>query len=94
MQCQFDNSPRQINVSMRCSVANLHAFFMWCAFCFVTRVVRNPVLIRNSMELIKEITDILREIIASGDEQGFRRLKEIVRVFKDSRQSVESRALH
>jgi hypothetical protein len=46
------------------------------------------------MQLIKEITEILREIISSGDEQRFRQLQEIVRVFKDSRHSQESRALH
>jgi hypothetical protein len=46
------------------------------------------------MGLIKEITDILREIISSGDEESFRQLQEIVRAFNDSRRHAESRALH
>jgi hypothetical protein len=56
--------------------------------------VKNPVLIRKSMKLIKEITDILREIISSGDEERFRQLQELVHAFNDSRQQVGSRALH
>ena len=57
-------------------------------------VVRNPTLIRKSMELIKEITQILREIIASGDEERFRQLQEIIHALNDSRQDLGSRALH
>jgi hypothetical protein len=56
--------------------------------------MKNPVLIRNSMRLIKEILEILREIISSGDEESLRRLQEIVRAFVESRQDVGNRALH
>jgi hypothetical protein len=68
-------------------------FLVWCAFCFVNAVMRNPVLIRKSMQLIKEITEILRKIISSGDEEKLRQLQEIVRAFND-RQDVGSHALH
>lgn len=94
MTCQFDTAVRQIIVPARRTAAYLKAFSAWCAFCFVIAVVRNPVLIRKSMELLKEITEMLRDIIASGDEERFRRLQEVVRALNESRQSVESRALH
>lgn len=57
-------------------------------------IVRNPTLIRNSMELIKEMTQILREIIASGDEERLRQLKEIIHALNDPRQNLGGRALH
>jgi hypothetical protein len=81
-------------VSVRRTRSKFKVFSVWCVFCFATTVVRNPVLIRKSMKLIKEITEILREIISAGDEERLRQLQEIVRAFNESRQRVESRALH
>jgi hypothetical protein len=46
------------------------------------------------MELIQEMIQILREIIASGDEERFRHLQEIIHALNDSRQDLGSRALH
>ena len=46
------------------------------------------------MELIKEMTQILREIIASGDEERLRQLKEIIHALNDPRQNLGGRALH
>ena len=37
------------------------------------------------MELLKELTDILREIISSGDEEGLQRLQEMVRAIAETR---------
>lgn len=81
-------------VSVRRTRSKFKVFSVWCTFCFATTLVKNPVLIRKSMKLIKEITEILREIISSGDEERLRQLQEIVRAFNESRQRVESRALH
>jgi hypothetical protein len=81
-------------VSVRRGRSKFKVFSVWCAFCFGTTLVKNPVLIRKSMKLIKEITEILREIISSGDEERLRQLQEIVRAFNESRQRLESRALH
>ena len=46
------------------------------------------------MKLIKEITDVLREIISSNDEESLRQLQQIVRAFIDVRHDTGSRALH
>lgn len=92
--CQFDSSLCQMIVPVRRTGSKFKVFSVWCAFCFATTVVRNPVLIRKSMKLIKEITEILREIISSGDEERLRQLQQIVRAFNDSRQPMGSRALH
>ena len=94
MPCQIDNKIRQISVPAQRTVLNFKAFCLWCAFCLVLTVVTNPVLIRKSMELIKEITEMLREIISSGDEERFRQLQEIVRAFNHARQHMGNRALH
>jgi hypothetical protein len=40
---------------------------------------KNPVLRGKSMELLKDLTQILQEIIRSGDEESFRRLEETIR---------------
>ena len=37
---------------------------------------KNPILRRKSMELLKNLTDILREMISSGDAEGVQRLQE------------------
>jgi hypothetical protein len=45
------------------------------------------------MELLKNLTQILREIIGSGDEECFRRLEETIRAIDASRQKP-GRTLH
>jgi hypothetical protein len=44
-----------------------------------------PILRRKSMELLKDLTQILQEIIGSGDEESFRRLEETIRAIDESR---------
>jgi hypothetical protein len=46
---------------------------------------KTPILRRKSMELLKDLTQILREIIGSGDEESFRRLEETIRAIDDGR---------
>ena len=46
---------------------------------------KNPILRRKSMELLKDLTQILQEIIGSGDEESFRRLEETIRAIDESR---------
>jgi len=46
---------------------------------------KTPILRRKSMELLKDLTQILREIIGSGDEERFRRLEETIRAIDESR---------
>lgn len=46
------------------------------------------------MKLIKEFTEILREIISSNDEEKFRQLEEIVRAYNRPQPKVENRVLH
>lgn len=57
------------------------------------RTEKNPILRRKSMELLKDLTEILREIIGSGDEESFRRLEETIRAIDKSRQKP-GRTLH
>lgn len=45
------------------------------------------------MELLKELTHILQEIIGSGDEESLRRLEETIRAIDESRQR-SGRTLH
>jgi hypothetical protein len=52
-----------------------------------------PILHRKSMELLKDLTQILQEIIASGDEESLRRFKETIRALDESRRR-SGRALH
>jgi hypothetical protein len=54
---------------------------------------KNPILRRKSMELLKELTHILQEIIGSGDEESLRRLEETIRAIDESRQR-SGRTLH
>jgi hypothetical protein len=54
---------------------------------------KNPVLRGKSMELLKDLTQILQEIIRSGDEESFRRLEETIRAIGESRQK-SGRTLH
>ena len=46
---------------------------------------KNPILRRKSMELLKDLTQILQEIIGFGDEESFRRLEETIRAIDESR---------
>ena len=46
---------------------------------------KTPILRGKSMELLKELTQILQEIIRSGDEESFRRLEETIRALDESR---------
>ena len=52
-----------------------------------------PILRRKSMELLKDLTQILQEIIGSGDEESFRRLEETIRAIDESRRKP-GRTLH
>jgi hypothetical protein len=52
---------------------------------------RNAMLRRQSMELLKELTEILQRIISSGDEQSLVRLRETIRALCESRRENESR---
>ena len=54
---------------------------------------KSPRLRRKSMELLKELTQILQEIIGSGDEESFRRLEETIRALDASRRKP-ARTLH
>ena len=44
--------------------------------------MRNPTMIRSSMQLLKELTDVLREIISSSDEESFRQLQQTLALAK------------
>jgi len=59
----------------------------------MTTAEKNPILRRKSMELLKDLTQILREIIGSGDEESFRRLEETIRALDESRRKP-GRMLH
>ena len=54
---------------------------------------KNPILRRKSMELLKDLTQILQEIIGSGDEESFRRFEETIRAINESRRKP-GRTLH
>jgi hypothetical protein len=41
------------------------------------------------MELLKELTQILREIIGSGDEESFRQLETTIRAMDESRRKPD-----
>ena len=51
----------------------------------MTTAENKPILRRKSMELLKDLTQILQEIIGSGDEESFRRLEETIRAIDESR---------
>jgi hypothetical protein len=57
-------------------------------------VEQNPTLRRKSMELLKELTQILQEIIRSGDEESLRRLEETIRALDENRRKLGGRTLH
>ena len=49
---------------------------------------------RKSMELLKDITQILREILSSGDEEGLRQLEKTIRTLEQTRRKPGSHAIH
>jgi hypothetical protein len=53
---------------------------------------KNPIL-RRKLELLKDLTQILQEIIGSGDENSLRRLEETIRAIDESRRKP-GRTLH
>jgi hypothetical protein len=53
---------------------------------------KNAALRRQSMELLKELTEILQRIISSGDEQSLVRLRETIRALYEGRRESESRS--
>jgi hypothetical protein len=53
------------------------------------RTEKSRILRRRSMELLKDLTHILREIICSDDEDGFRRLEETIRAIDESRRKPD-----
>ena len=59
----------------------------------MTTAEKNPILRRKSMELLKDLTQILREIIGSGDEESLRRLEETIRALDENRRKLR-RTLH
>lgn len=56
--------------------------------------IPNPALRRKSMELLKNIIRMLQEILSSGDEEGFRRLEETIRVLEQTRHKPRGHAVH
>jgi hypothetical protein len=48
-----------------------------------------PILRRKSMELLKEVIQILQEIIGSGDEESLRRLEATIRALDESRRKPD-----
>jgi hypothetical protein len=49
---------------------------------------------RKSMELLKDVTEILREILSSGDEEGLRHVEETIRALEQTRHKPGSHAIH
>jgi hypothetical protein len=54
-------------------------------------VGNNETLRRQSMELLKELTEILQRIIGSGDEQSLSRLRETIGALYESRRKAADR---
>ena len=52
---------------------------------------KNATLRRQSMELLKELTEILQRIIGSGDEQSLSRLRETINALYESRRKDADR---
>lgn len=58
------------------------------------RDMDKPALRRKSMELLKDITQILREILSSGDEEGLRQFEKTIRALEQTRHKPGSHAIH
>jgi hypothetical protein len=56
--------------------------------------LEKPALRRQSMELLKDITRMLRDILSSGDEEGFRQLEKTIRMLEETRHKPGSNAVH
>ena len=50
---------------------------------------KTPILRGKSIELLKDLTQILQEIIRSGDEESFRRVEETIRAIDESRRKPD-----
>jgi len=48
-------------------------------------IMNTSILRRKSIELLKELTQILQEIIGSGDEESIRRLEQTIRNLDETR---------
>jgi hypothetical protein len=46
------------------------------------------------MELVKEIIQLLQQILSSGDEEGLRQLEETIHVLRKTRHIPGSHAIH
>lgn len=55
---------------------------------------RNPAMRRKSMALLRDITQMLREIISSDDEEGLRQFEETIRALRQARHIPGSHAIH
>jgi hypothetical protein len=55
----------------------------------IMRREKSRILRRRSIELLKDLTHIVREIIGSGDEESFRQLEETIRAIDESRRKPE-----
>lgn len=99
----IDNLTRRLaKLSRDLSATSLdfQTFYVVCVLLYRYRpeaemmtVEKNPTLRRKSMELLKELTQILQEIIGSGDEESLRRLEETIRTIDESRRKP-GRTLH
>jgi hypothetical protein len=58
------------------------------------RAMVKPALRRKSMELLKDITQILREILSCGDEEGLRQFEKTIRALEQTRHKPGSHAIH
>jgi hypothetical protein len=58
------------------------------------RAMVKPALRRKSMELLKDITQILREILSCGDEEGLRQFEKTIRALEQTRHKSGSHAIH
>jgi hypothetical protein len=55
----------------------------------IMRTEKSRILRCRSMELLKDLTHILREIMESDDEEGFRRLEETIRAIDERRRKPD-----
>jgi hypothetical protein len=58
------------------------------------RDMGKPALRRKSMELLKDITQMLREILSSGDEEGLRQIEKTIRALEQTRHKPGSHSIH
>ena len=57
-------------------------------------MLKSSVLRRKSIVLLKELTQILQEIIGAGDEESFRRLEETIHKLLDESRCKPSHTIH